>query len=157
MSLKKVKYINRKALAMIYQLLASDNQPPAIYEEEKAYWVTNGYVAYAFRKNTFIFNPAIFRPYDIGSYIDLVREKATTVVRVNSFRSSRNEKVTIAKLTPEDGSECAVYVNKEYLDSFSKECMFLTTGNPLDPIYVKSFYGEECGIILPIRVSSEGW
>lgn len=142
---------------MIYQLLASDNQPPAIYEEEKVYWVTNGCVAYTFRKSTFIFNPAIFRPCDIGSYIDLVRKKATTVVRMNSFRPSRNGLGMIAKLTPEDESECAVYVNKEYLDSFSKECMFFTTGNPLDPIYVNSFYGEECGIILPIRVSNKGW
>ncbi|WP_432352959.1 hypothetical protein [Anaerotruncus rubiinfantis] len=157
MPLKKAKYINRKALAIIYQLLAGDSQPPAIFEEEKVYWVTNGYVAYAFRKNMFIFNPAIFRQCDIGSYIDLVREKATTAIRANSFRVSRNGKGMIAKLTPENGSECAVYVNKEYLDSFSKECMFFTTGNPLDPIYVKSFYGEECGIILPIRVSSESW
>lgn len=155
-TLSKPKYVNRKATATIYSMLVSGNRPPKIYEDGDFLWVTNGFVGFAYRRSDFIFNPALFEQLPVfGTLMEEIREQAVGSCRVDSFkRNSGNE--VIAKLAAKGCQP--TYVNKSYLDMFSTDCTFMKSEDPLKPVLVISPYGEECGVILPVRHrESEGW
>lgn len=151
--LSKVRYINRKALATIYSMLAGAENPPSICEYGSKYWITNGYVAFAFNKEDFIFNPNVFKPFNIIPALEKAKRISTVHAVSDSYKTIRND-LTLVKLVSAD--KTPVFVNKSYLDMFAKECTFRVS-NPLEPVVVVSPYDEVCGIILPVRHEKDSW
>lgn len=148
MKLSNPKFINRKALSEIYSLLTSDKRIPNIYDDGDCYWVANGYVAFAFEKKEFIFNPELFKSIDMESIVGGF-DKADKILTIDSFKKAKHGNRIIAKLEADDGF--SIYANKDYLDMFSNDCKFQSAADPLSMIFVTTYYGKLCGVIMPVR------